>query len=98
MQTYSPLLNDQMLQRIRGEFMEMPGLQLTRAQAQRLWGLDVGECGLLLEFLVETGFLCRRGRDSYARLTEGRVERPVVRMAKAEMELVLSHEKNRHSA
>ena len=31
---------DQMLQRIQGEFVEMPGLRLTAAQAQRLWGLD----------------------------------------------------------
>ena len=30
----SPTLVD----RVRGEFMEMPGLQLTMAQAARLWG------------------------------------------------------------
>jgi hypothetical protein len=29
-----------MLQRIRGEFREMPGLKLTIAQAARLWHLD----------------------------------------------------------
>ena len=31
---------DDVLQRIQGEFVEMPGLRLTAAQAQRLWGLD----------------------------------------------------------
>jgi hypothetical protein len=28
------------LRRIRGEYLEMPGLCLTLAQAQRLWGLE----------------------------------------------------------
>jgi hypothetical protein len=88
MQTLPTTLSDQTLERIRGEFLEMPGLQLTRAQARRLWGLEEGECGQLLEFLVETGFLCRRGRDSYARLTDGRLEHPHARMAKAELESV----------
>lgn len=86
MHTHS--LSDQMLQRIRGEFLEMPGLQLTRPQARRLWGLEEDECGQFLEFLVETGFLCRRGRDSYARLTDGRVELPRPRMATARIESV----------
>jgi hypothetical protein len=29
-----------LFQRIEGEYHEMPGLKLTEAQAQRLWGLD----------------------------------------------------------
>jgi hypothetical protein len=29
-----------LLNRVRGEYAEMPGLTLTLAQAQRLWGLD----------------------------------------------------------
>jgi hypothetical protein len=28
------------LRRVKGEYLEMPGLRLTPAQAQRLWGLD----------------------------------------------------------
>jgi hypothetical protein len=68
------LFDDQTLRRICGEFLEMPGLQLTSRQAQRLWGLDEGVCAGLLESLVEAKFLCRRGHDSYARLTDGRVE------------------------
>jgi hypothetical protein len=31
---------DDVHQRNQGEFIEMPGLRLTPAQAQRLWGLD----------------------------------------------------------
>jgi hypothetical protein len=30
--------------RIRAEYAEMPGLKLTAAQAQRLWGLDRQSC------------------------------------------------------
>ena len=45
------------LPRIRGEFLEMPGLCLTRCQAQRLWGLPCDRCLSLLAILVEEGFL-----------------------------------------
>jgi hypothetical protein len=47
-----PLVN-----RIRSEFNEMPGLQLTPAQAARLWGLDSHSCGHVINALVETSFL-----------------------------------------
>jgi len=43
--------------RICGEFREMPGLCLTRAQAQRLWGLDASTCRAVLRTLVDSGFL-----------------------------------------
>ena len=33
-----------LLMRIKAEFLEMPGLQLTPLQAQRLWGLDAKAC------------------------------------------------------
>jgi hypothetical protein len=32
------------LRRVQGEYIEMPGLRLTIAQAQRLWGLDRAVC------------------------------------------------------
>ena len=35
---------EDVLQRIQGEFSEMPGLRLTPPQAQRLWGLDRATC------------------------------------------------------
>ena len=37
-----------LLQRIRGEYSEMPGLRLTVAQAQRLWWYLLVAGGLLL--------------------------------------------------
>jgi hypothetical protein len=61
---------DQMLQRIQGEFVEMPGLRLTAAQAQRLWGLDSEVCNGLLAALVETRFLSQTRDGSFVR-TEG---------------------------
>ena len=75
--------NDLMLQRIYGEFLEMPGLRLTCQQAQRLWGLDAATCQALLERLVETKFLCRTGHGMYARLTEGRSGRLLTHMTAA---------------
>jgi hypothetical protein len=39
------------LQIIQGEYLEMPGLQLTKPQVQRLWGLDPATCDALLDTL-----------------------------------------------
>ena len=44
-------------ERIRGEFNEMPGLQLTIAQASRLWGMDQAACQRVIDALVEAAFL-----------------------------------------
>ena len=48
---------DEVLRRVQGEFLEMPGLRLTEAQARRLWGLDEALCGALLAALVDAKFL-----------------------------------------
>jgi hypothetical protein len=45
------------LERVRGEFNEMPGLRLTPEQAARLWNLDRRACGEVLRRLVATSFL-----------------------------------------
>ena len=45
--------------RIRGEYLEMPGLNLTLTQAQRMWNLRLEECERLLDDLVDAGFLER---------------------------------------
>jgi hypothetical protein len=76
-------LDEHTLQRIRGEYLEMPGLRLTVRQAQRLWGLDEETCVRSLERLVETRFLARAQGGSYVRLGEGAVIPPTLRMAKA---------------
>ena len=48
---------DVILPRIRGEFLEMPGLCLTPGQARRLWNLDAASCDALLQALVADDFL-----------------------------------------
>ncbi len=53
---------ENLLRRIQGEYLEMPGLRLTPAQAQRLWGLTKHECESLMHLLLDTHFL-RRTRD-----------------------------------
>jgi hypothetical protein len=63
---------DQVLQRIQGEFVEMPGLRLTTAQAQRLWGLDRDVCDALLGALVDARFLARTRDGAYVRMEGAR--------------------------
>ena len=55
------------LQRARAEFLEMPGLRLTLAQAQRLWAVDRALCHAVLEALVEARFLIRSRDASFVR-------------------------------
>jgi len=47
------------VRRIRGEFLEMPGLRLTPEQARRLWRLDETACDAVLGALVDAHFLAR---------------------------------------
>jgi hypothetical protein len=46
-----------LVDRVKAEFNEMPGLRLTVAQATRLWGLERGLCLTVVETLVRTSFL-----------------------------------------
>jgi hypothetical protein len=50
------------LQRIRGEFHESPGLRLNHWQFQRLWNLDPDQARQVIDRLVESRFL-RGTRD-----------------------------------
>jgi hypothetical protein len=50
-------LNSDVVRRVQSEFLEMPGLRLTGAQARRLWGLDATVCEALLSALVDAKFL-----------------------------------------
>jgi hypothetical protein len=60
------------LQRVRGEFHEMPGLCLTSAQASRLWGLDSVASQALLDALVDARFLQRTPNGGFMRPTDER--------------------------
>jgi len=51
-----------LVQRIREEFEEAPGLRLTTTEAARFWGLDRATCERLLAELLLIGFL-RQGPD-----------------------------------
>lgn len=57
----------EVLRRVQGEYIEMPGLRLTTAQAQRLWGLDRAVCDSLLGTLVEAKFLFRTRDGAFVR-------------------------------
>ncbi len=56
-----------LLHRIRGEFLEMPGLHLTLPQAARLWHLDAVTCDAALRALIDTGFLRQTARGAFRR-------------------------------
>jgi len=61
---------DPVVQRVRGEYLEMPGLSLTERQAQRLWHLEPEACRALLKALVDSGFL-RHTSHGYVRANVG---------------------------
>jgi hypothetical protein len=56
-----------LLNRVRAEFTEMPGLRLRVEQAQRLWNLDRTSCEVLLRSLVEAKFLICGTDEAYGR-------------------------------
>jgi hypothetical protein len=62
---------DDLVHRIRSEYLEMPGLKLTRSQAKRLWGLDEHLCNEILDLLANARFLRRTNDGTYARLFDG---------------------------
>lgn len=63
--------DDTLYARIRAEFCEMPGMNLTLRQASRLFDLETARCERVLEALVALGTLCRRG-ESFACAGTGR--------------------------
>jgi Fic family protein len=54
-----------LVQRIREEFEEAPGLRVTVREAARFWALDEQTCGRVLAQLLATGFLARGGDGRY---------------------------------
>ena len=74
---------DDVLQRIQGEFVEMPGLRLTTAQAQRLWGLERDMCDALLGALVDAKFLAQTRDGSFIRMEGARPTRVTARRTMA---------------
>ena len=56
--------------RVRGEFLEMPGLCLTLQQASRLWAVDHATSERVLNHLTSAGFLARTRHGAYLRSAE----------------------------
>jgi hypothetical protein len=56
---------------IQAEYVEMPGLRLSKRQAQRLWSLDAPSCDAIFTALEAANFLKRHGEDSFVRADAG---------------------------
>ena len=61
-----------LLLRVFGEYVEMPGLRLTVPQASRLWNVNLSLSAQVLDRLVDAAFL-RRSGSCYVRADSGRV-------------------------
>jgi hypothetical protein len=55
-------IDARVVERVLGEYREMPGLALTIEQARRLWGCDAVTCQRIVDVLVERHVL-RWSRD-----------------------------------
>jgi hypothetical protein len=60
-----------LVERARGEYMEMPGLRLTVDQACRLWQLDVAICLKVFDHLVTERFLRKTETGFYIAYRDG---------------------------
>ena len=77
--------SDDVVNRLRAEFLEMPGLRLTSGQVQRLCGVERRSASWGSIRSWEAKFLYVKSDGVYARTTEGDVCRP--RMARAVLDL-----------
>jgi len=62
---------EEVVDRVRAEYLEMPGMRLKAEQVQRLCGVERKVCQLVLDTLLDAKFLCVKPDGHYARLTEG---------------------------
>jgi hypothetical protein len=59
---------EDLLRRVQSEFLEMPGLRVTEAQARRLWGVEAAMCSALLDVLIDARFLFRTRDGAFMRI------------------------------
>jgi hypothetical protein len=64
-------IDQKVVDRVRGEFTEMPGFSPTLAQATRLFALPSDDCSRVLAVLVREGFL-KFGSDGQYRVVSAR--------------------------
>ena len=60
-----------LMDRVGAEFREMPGMQLTTRQVQRLCGVDPSLCQTVLDSMVAAGLLSVTADGRYARAAAG---------------------------
>ena len=58
-----------LLQQVRDEYGKMPGLELTKPQAMRLFGVAPSVCAAMFRALVMENFLSRAADGVYVRST-----------------------------
>jgi hypothetical protein len=63
----SPPLETVLVDRVRAEYLDAPGLSLTGSQMRRLFGLDPHVTAAVLAMLCETGFLVE---DAFGRFRQ----------------------------
>ena len=62
-------------QRIRREYLDLPGMSLTATQARRLSNLDKETCQLALDMMIRERFLRRTPQAQYVRCTTSSIAR-----------------------
>ena len=62
------LSTTRLVEKIREEYVAMPGLKLTREQACRLWSVGHEKCTAALNVLLAEGFLHQTGTGKYVTL------------------------------
>ncbi len=58
---------DRFLDLVQTEYLEMPGLALTKPQMRRFLGVDVLTCDIVLQQLEKDRFLKRTAKEAYVR-------------------------------
>jgi hypothetical protein len=86
--------HQKLFDRVRAEYLEMPGLRLKLEQVKRLCGVEDVICRAVLDALVEARVLCVKPDGAYARLTDGELPRPLPVKA----DLRLNHAQGRPAA
>ena len=66
-----PTLLDDWLRLVRAEYEELPDLHLTRAEVERLWGLDPSTADAILSTLEAEGVLRKTSRGGYIKSNAG---------------------------
>lgn len=59
------------MQRVRTEYEEMPGLSVTVAQASRLWNIDASTAREVLNAMVDVGYLSAGPQGFTLRMFDG---------------------------